>query len=121
VAYDEELAERVRRVLGSRTDVEEKNMFGGLAFMVRGHMACGLVGDTLMVRVSAADYGSLIDQPHVRPMDFTGRVMKGFLYVEPDGLAMPQQLRTWVNRSTAFADTLPDKPHVAKRAKRSMR
>ena len=107
MAYDEQLAERVRRVLGSRRDVVEKTMFGGLAFMVGGRMACGLVGDVLMVRVGPADYEALLEEPHVRPMDFTGRPMKGFLYVDPEGLDTASALRRWVGRATGFVEGLP--------------
>jgi TfoX/Sxy family transcriptional regulator of competence genes len=108
--YDEHLADRVRRVLADRRDVVEKAMFGGLAFMVRGHMTCGLVGETLMLRVDPAEYASLVDEPHARPMDFTGRPMKGFLYVDPDGLHTPSALRRWIARATDFVDGLPEKP-----------
>jgi TfoX/Sxy family transcriptional regulator of competence genes len=116
--YDDQLATRVRAVLARRTDVEEKAMFGGLAFMVRGHMACGLVGDTLMVRIAPADYITLLDEPHARPMDFTGRPMKGFLYVDPAGLETPSALRRWTDRATTFVSGLPDKTAKPKRARR---
>jgi len=72
MAYDEKLAERVRAALANRDDVVEKRMFGGIAFMVRGHMSCGVVASTLMVRLAPADADRLMNAPHVRPMDFTG-------------------------------------------------
>jgi hypothetical protein len=82
-------------------------MFGGIAFMVAGRMACGLVGDTLMVRVGPGEYEALLDAPHVRPMDFTGRPMRGFLYVEPEGIDTPRALRTWIDRAVGFVETQP--------------
>jgi TfoX/Sxy family transcriptional regulator of competence genes len=113
--FDEKLAGRVRRLLDGRTDVEEKRMFGGLAFMVRGHMSVGLLNSTLMVRVDVADQDELLDEPHARPMDFTGRPMRGFLYVDPPGIASGPALKKWVSRGVAFADSKPAKTRVIKR------
>lgn len=107
MAYDERLALRVRRVLADRRDIEEKAMFGGLAFMAGGHMCCGLVQARLMVRVDPQAYDRLLEEPHVRPMDFTGKPMRGFLYVEPDGIASAPALRRWVGRALALAEGLP--------------
>ena len=101
MAYDERLAERVREALKGR-DVREQKMFGGLTFMVSGKMACGLVGDTLMVRVGP-DAGALA-RPHVRAMDFTGRPMKGLVYVDPPGIKTTRQLQEWVSSGVQFAD-----------------
>ncbi len=78
-AYDEGLAERIRGVLDERKDVSERRMFGGLAFLVRGHMSVGIVKDRVMVRVGPEVYDRLLEEPHARKMDFTGRPMKGFL------------------------------------------
>jgi TfoX/Sxy family transcriptional regulator of competence genes len=119
--YDEQLADRVRRVLASRRDVEEKAMFGGLAFMVRGYMTVGLVGDTLMVRVGPDDYVALLDEPHVRPMDFTGRPLTGFVYVDPPGLETASALRGWVDRAIRFNARQPEKPRVKKPGGRGRR
>lgn len=104
---DDRLADRVRRLLANRSDVVEKRMFGGLAFMVRGHMACGIVADRLMVRLDPAVAETLLTRPHVRPMDFTGRPLRGFLYVEGAGLATGPALRAWVARAVAHAEALP--------------
>ena len=82
-------------------------MFGGLAFMARGHMCCGLVRAQLMVRVDPQAYDRLLQEPHVQPMDFTGRPMRGFLYVEPTGIASAPALRKWIGRALAFAEGLP--------------
>src|SRR5262245_11768713 len=109
MAYDEKLAERVRAILAKRVDVVEKRMFGGIAFMVRGHMRCGIVASTLMVRLAPADADGLLSEPHVRPMDFTGRPMRGFLYVDPDGLKTAVMLRQWVERAEAYAEGQPVK------------
>jgi TfoX/Sxy family transcriptional regulator of competence genes len=109
VAYDEDLAERVRAVLRPAEAVIERHMFGGLAFLLNGHMFCGVVKDTLMIRLGPDGAGRALTQPHVRPMDFTGRPMKGMVFVEPDGLE-DAALRHWVDAAAAFARALPPKP-----------
>lgn len=110
MAYDEQLAERVRAVLGDRARVEEKRMFGGLAFMVDGYMACGLLGDALMVRLGAEGADTALDEPNVRAMDFTGRPMTSMVLVDPPGLASERELASWVARGVAFVETLPPRP-----------
>ena len=109
MAYDAELADRVRRVLATRRDVTEKHMFGGVAFMVNGHMACGLMGDVLMVRVGVAEHAALLEEPHVRPMDFTGRPMKGWLFVGAAGQRDEATFAAWVARAVGHAASLPKK------------
>lgn len=109
MAYDERLAERIAAALGPRPDVSERRMFGGLAVMVGGNMACGVVGDRLMVRVGPDAYESALDEAHARPMDFTGRPMTGMVYVEPAGIASDEDLLGWVERGVAFAASLPPK------------
>ena len=109
MAYDQHLANRVRRVLASRRDIQEKAMFGGLAFLLRGNMCCGLVESRLMVRVAPESYDILLQEPDVLPMDFTGKPIRGFLYVEPAGVASGPALRKWVGRAIAFAKNLPPK------------
>jgi TfoX/Sxy family transcriptional regulator of competence genes len=86
VAYDEDLADRVRSVLPAGEAVTEQQMFGGLAFMLDGHMFCGVVKDTLMLRLGPEAAGRALAQPHVRPMDFTGRPMKGMVFLDLAGL-----------------------------------
>lgn len=117
--YNETLADRVRRVLLADDDtngiLEEKKMFGGLAFLLRGHMCCGLVGDKLMIRIDKTQTAKLLAEPHVQPMDFTGRPMKGFLYVEPPAIESAAGLRKWVKRSAAFVLSLPAKPAAKRR------
>ena len=83
--YDEQLVGRVRGVLAKKRNVAERKMFGGLTFMVRGHMACGVENERLMVRVGPAAYDDAVGRPHAQMMDFTGRPMKGFVFVEPAG------------------------------------
>jgi len=107
MSYDEKLADRIRRALGPRDDVEERKMFGGLAFLRSRRMFCGISKDDLMVRVGPERYQAALEKPHVRPMDFTGRPMKGYVYVAPDGRRTDAALRAWVNLSASFVDTLP--------------
>jgi TfoX/Sxy family transcriptional regulator of competence genes len=108
MAYDEDLADRVREVLPAGAAVTERQMFGGLAFMSGGHMFCGVVKDTLMVRLGPDGADRALDQPHVRPMDFTGRPMKGMVFVEPDGLH-GAALRHWVAAAADYVSGLPPK------------
>ena len=109
MAYNEALADRIRLVLGERADIEEKKMFGGIAFMYKGKMACGIVKDDLMVRVVVSKYESSLEKPHCREMDFTGRPMKGFLYVEPEGFGSEPQLAEWVGLGIEFAESAAGK------------
>jgi len=109
VAYDERLAERIRAVLGDRIDVDERRMFGGVAFMVNGNMCCGVVGEELVVRLGPEDAEAALGEPGTRPFDFTGRPMRGFLFVGPDALAEDSDLDRWVGRAEEFAAGLPPK------------
>ncbi len=109
MAFDELLAERLRDALRRRRGVTEKRMFGGIAFMVHGNMCCGVVKDELMVRVGADGTEDALSQPHARPMDFTGRPMKGMVYVGKKGLKKDEDLAAWVDRGMKFVKTLPKK------------
>ena len=113
MAYDEKLAERTRAVLDSRDDVVEKKMFGGLAFLVRGHMCVGIVDRELMVRVGPDAYESALATPHARPMDFTGRPLRGMVYVGTAGLRTDAGLRAWVERGLRFVSALAPKKSAA--------
>ena len=104
MAYDESLAERIRPLLAHRDDVREQKMFGGLAFMVGDKMCVGVTNDDLMVRLGADD--AALKRPHTRPMDFTGRPMKGFVFVAPDGIKTKRQLQAWVDLALAYRATL---------------
>lgn len=110
MAYDEGLAERVRAVLAERSDITERKMFGGIAWMVGGNMAVGVIGDDLMVRVGPDLYAGALREPHARPMDFTGRPMTGYVLVGPDGCARPGDLVDWITDGLEFAGALPPKP-----------
>ncbi len=109
MAYDEGLAERIRDAMRGRSDVVEKKMFGGLCFMVSGNMCCGIVKDTLMARVGPDKYGDFLKEKHAREMDFTGRAMKGMIYVSPEGLDLDEDLAKWIGRCLEFVETLPAK------------
>jgi TfoX/Sxy family transcriptional regulator of competence genes len=109
MAFDEGLAQRIREQLEERSDVSEKRMFGGIAFLIGGNMCAGVVGGELMVRVGADAYEDALSQPGARPMDFTGRPMKGFVYVSGDGVAEDDALAAWLGRGLAFARSLPPK------------
>jgi hypothetical protein len=109
MAYDEGIAQRLREVLGDNTEVVERKMFGGLAFMVSGHMCCGVVGDVLMARVGPGQYEDALSRPFARKMDFTGKPLKGFVYVDPDGFQTDGDLEAWVARCESFVRALPPK------------
>lgn len=109
MAYDEALADRVRDVLAPRADVNERKMFGGVAFMVGGNMAVGVIDDELMVRLDPADAEKALTEADTRPMDFTGRPMKGMLFVEPAGTEADAALAGWVDAGAEHAASLPSK------------
>ena len=109
MAYDEHLVKRLRKVLRARRGLVEKKMFGGVAFMVRGNMCCGVSGTELMLRVGPGGYADALSQPHARPMDFTGKPMKGFVTVSPAGFESDPELHAWVDRALQFVRTLPTK------------
>ena len=108
MAYDEELADRVRDALSEETGVTERKMFGGLAFMIDGHMTCGIVGNDLMLRLGPEGAERALDRTFVRPMDFTGRPMTGMIYVEPKGVR-GAALTAWLGEAVAFVRSLPPK------------
>jgi hypothetical protein len=116
MAYDETLADRIREALAAERGVHEIKMMGGLCFMVGGHMALGIVGEELMVRVGPEGYERALGRKHAREMDFTGRSMKGFVFVAPDGIKTKRSLESWTAPAAAFAKSLP--PKRAKRGRR---
>jgi TfoX/Sxy family transcriptional regulator of competence genes len=118
---DEHLAERVRAALGDDPSVSEVRMFGGLAFLVDGHMACGILGDELMVRLGAADADAALERPHVRRMDFTRRPARTAVFVEPAGLVDADALERWVEAGVVFARSLPPKDPRGPRAPKPRR
>ena len=105
MAYDEKLANRIRKTISRRKGITEKKMFGGLSFLLNGKMCCGVLKDILVVRVNPKESDVLLKKPHVRPMDFTSRPMKGFLYVSADGYKTEKQLSAWVERSVDFVSS----------------
>jgi len=107
MAYNEQLASRVRKALARQGGLYELKMFGGIAFMVRGYMCCGVVKDLLMVRVGPEGYEKALAKPYARPMDFTGRPLKGLVYVSPAGTRTDKGLSEWVKQATRFVRTLP--------------
>ncbi|MDA0989366.1 MAG: TfoX/Sxy family protein [Verrucomicrobia bacterium] len=109
MAYDDGVAQRLREIFGDRPDLIEKKMFGGLAFMLRGHMCCGVVDDALMARVGPDQYPAALCQPHTRVMDFTGKPLKGFIYVDAEGFESDDDLDSWVTRCEQFVVSLPPK------------
>ena len=109
MAYSDELAERVRELLGDRSGVTERKMFGGVAWMIEGNMACGVIGDGLLVRLGPDGAERALAQEHVGPMEFTGRRMGGFVVVDAEGVADPSALGLWVDAGAEFAAGLPPK------------
>lgn len=107
MAYDEGVAERLRDLFVDRPGITEKKMFGGLAFMYRGHMLVGIIDDSLMARVGPDGYAAVLKQPHVREMDFTGKPMKGYVYVDPAGFESDNDLGRWVGLCIQFNKSMP--------------
>jgi TfoX/Sxy family transcriptional regulator of competence genes len=103
----ESLAKRVRTILRGADSLKERRMFGGLAVMVNGHMCCGIIGKDFVVRMGPDEYKAALARPHARPMDFTGRPMRGFVYVGPRGYHSTSMLRSWIQRGLRFVLSLP--------------
>ena len=109
MAYDEELANRIRELTAAEAGLTEVRMFGGLAFLIDGHMSVAATRDGLMVRVEPADTDELLAKPHAQPFEMRGRDLRGWLRVEPDGVRTKRQLEPWVRRGVAYARSLPPK------------
>jgi TfoX/Sxy family transcriptional regulator of competence genes len=109
MAYDEKLADRVRDLLSARSEVSERKMFGGIAFMVAGNMACGVLGEELIVRLGDEEGEKALTEEGVRPFDFTGKPMKGIVYVSPERVTDDAGLTEWVDAGADFAASLPPK------------
>ena len=110
MAYDDALANRIRRAFGARRDIVERKMFGGLTFLYRGRICCGIVGSDLMVRVADDEFDVVMRGRHVRPMDFTGKPLSGFVYVAPSGFRTAAALRTWLSRGEHVAQAKATEP-----------
>jgi hypothetical protein len=110
MAYDEDLARRIRELLADEPGVTEQRMFGGLAFLVGGNMSVAASGQGgLMVRVAPEDTETLVGEPHARPFEMRGRAMRGWLRVDAEGVRTGEQLEPWVERGVAYARSLPAK------------
>ena len=109
MAYDEGLAERVRERLAGEAGLQEKAMFGGIAFMLDGNMSVGVSREDLMVRVGPDGTDDALAQPHARLFDMTGRPMRGWILVAPEGVEDDEDLAAWVARGVAYARSLPPK------------
>ena len=109
MAYDERLAERVLDILGPEPSLVQKNMFGGIAVMLQGNLACGVIRSDLIVRVPKDEYEATLARPHVREMDFTGRPMRGWVVVGPEGTDDEASLQDWVATGAAYTLSLPPK------------
>ena len=119
MAYNENLADRIREALAHRKELMEKKMFGGLTFMLGGNMCCGIVNDDLVVRVDPDSYEKALARPHTRPMDFTGRPLKGMVYVGPGGYMTDEELKYWLDQALSFAHSLPPKtPQTTRKVRR---
>lgn len=109
MAYDAVLVRRIERLLRRRRSVTQKEMFGGICFLVNGNMCCGVERDKLVVRVGPEPYEQLLQRRHVKPMDFTGRPLRGFIYVMPEGLRGQEALKSWLEWGLRYAGSLPAK------------
>src|SRR5262245_37435767 len=109
MAFDEDLAGRVRKEIGRREDLAEKKMFGGFAFLINGNMSVGLHGSELVVRIPPDETDAALKEPGVRIFDITGRPMKGWLLIGSAGVKDPAALRKWIRRGVGYASSLPKK------------
>jgi TfoX/Sxy family transcriptional regulator of competence genes len=109
MAYDEDAARRLREELGTLHGLTEKKMFGGIAFLIGGNMACGVIGPDLIVRVGPVQHAAALAQPGARVFDFSGKPMAGWVTVGPAGYATEDDLARWVKLAMTFADALPAK------------
>jgi hypothetical protein len=116
VAYDVHLADRIRSILQSAAEFSEKKMFGGLAFMVNGHMCCGVLKTDLVLRLAPEEAAASLRQPHTRPMDFTGKPMKSMIYVSGTGADSDKALAAWVESAVRLARSVPEKKNARRAA-----
>lgn len=122
MAYDPALVERIQTLLADRAGVSQKRMFGGVCFLLHGHMACGVADDRLMLRVGPERHEATLALPHVVPMDFTGRPLRGFVFVQPAGFRTAAALRKWLDLALEVAATSPaekGRPKLAGKARRT--
>ena len=109
MTYNEALAQRVRMEIGPQAGLSEKKMFGGVSFLINGNLACGVIGEELILRVRPEETQQVLSQPHTRVFDFTGKPMKGWVVVLPQGLSDAADLKRWVRQGVEYAAALPRK------------
>ena len=109
MAFSETLAERIRQRVGRRKNIEEKKMFGGVGFLLGGNMLIGVWRDSLIVRLGPEQGDAALKEPHVKAFDITGRPMKGWVLVAPEGIADDEKLGGWIQRAVKFVEKLPEK------------
>ena len=109
MAFSEALAESIRQGLARRKGIEEKKMFGGIGFLLHGNLLVGVWKDSLIVRLGTEEGDEALMEPHVREFDITGRAMKGWVLVEPEGVTGDDQLNGWIQRALKFVGKLPAK------------
>lgn len=107
--YNVQLASRIRAQLADQAELTEIKMFGGIGFMLRGNMACGVIGDEMCVRVGPEGHAQALALPGARPFDFSGRPMEGWVFVSDSGLRTEGEFQAWVRRGAEFALSLPPK------------
>ena len=110
MSFDRGLEERLYEYFETRNDLVVKKMFGGLCYILSEHMCCAIIGDKIMARVGPYHYSDCLDKPHVTEMDFTGKPVKGLVYILPDGFESDAELKYWINLCVSFVDSLPPKP-----------
>jgi TfoX/Sxy family transcriptional regulator of competence genes len=116
----EALENQVRAVTRTQSGITEKRMFGGVAFLLHGKMFCGTAKGSLMLRLGPEAAEAALRQPHVRPMDFTGRPMRGYVFVDWEGCRKPSQIRSWIEKAITFVSQLPkSKPRAHTQARRT--
>lgn len=109
MAFDQELSDRIESVLRRRHGLTSRKMFGGIAFMLNGNMCCGVIRDELILRLGPEGGEEALEREFTRPFDFTGRPMRGFVVVEPEGFESPKDLKVWLQQAAKFASSLPPK------------
>lgn len=109
MSEDEKLASRIQEALEGKQGITRKRMFGGVCFLLHGNMLCGIAEGKLVARIGKEGYDEALTQNHTAPMDFTGRSLKGLIYVLPEGTKSQADVEKWVNRSLAFVEGLPRK------------
>lgn len=105
--FDADLTARVRQILEEHGPIDERKMFGGIAFMFKGYMCCGVLNDDVVVRLGPERAEEALANAHVRPMDFTGRPLKGYVFVAPAAARTESMLRRWIRSSLEYVETLP--------------